>query len=392
MRTLLLVLLSAPACLCNPNSDARLILTADFVMSCNNWTVQPPAGTCTTVRHPWLWKVDLTSGAAGTDIASKASAALYTQAGGTVVGMRRSDGALSVYGHINATSASLVELAMPGKVDEPLPLTGSWNNHNGLVPPWLSWALMPTGKLVLLSFERVKQESTGGGAFTLNVTLYVTSMDQSRLHIEPLYTWSNMSGSSPPPPADKTFGDLLTVDETNGLLYTTDYGSFSRGAAIRVFDLTARTFQAALPAPPSGGGGELMCLHFDKNTSTLGAVLYDGTTHLQLISIDAKSGHRTSRLTLPDVPDGLSIGRRANLYEAVCSFSEYKGMLALQLEKLDPAVASERRYANVIEVHVLAIDVRAATAMPPMPIKADLPPPTSGETWRLVLPTLKFSA
>lgn len=379
------------------NSDARLTLVAQYVIACTNWTA--PVGSCTAKRHPFLWKVE--AGKAVKDVASASIAELYMADSTGPIGMRRGDGALITYGLKNwsTSSAALFELS---SASSPLGLKGGWNaSVGGLTPSWQSWAQLPGMPLVLLSYRRLRYNALGPGGSALTESLFETRMacasGRCYLNLSTLYTWSNRTTATsarwPPEPSGQTsplLSSRMAVDEHEGRVYAQAFPY--TGSDISVFDLKTKRF---LPSIESGGV-ELMCLHHDKTTSQLVAIVANKTdsgTQLSLISVDVTTHHQSKILNLPDLPATLSIGRRRKESGAICSVSQTKGQLALQLHKVDPTA---QPWCAVSEVHVLHVDVQKKTASTPERVQImidNLGPVGAGaREWRLVEPTLAYSA
>jgi hypothetical protein len=255
---------------------------------------------------------------------------------------------------------------------------------------------------VLLSFIRIQHQEMGRQSVAVSENLYKTSMvcagGRCQLHVVSLYSWSNQSAPSPPTPRPgHDMGNAPAIDEQHGLLYVQAHPQAS--SPISVFNLNTNTFDAPLPSGGlEGKGAELMCLHYDEMGARLGAIVveHDGTpsfdslTKLSLVSINVTSGSHATVLELPPLPAGLTVGRRAGKYEAMCAYSQAKGMLTLQLHKLDPLALS---FCGVEELHQLRIDVRKGIAEPPTRVKLvdNLGPAGAGRSWRLVSPRLKYS-
>ena len=376
------------------NSDARLTLVAQYAIACPNWTA--PAGSCTAKRHPFLWKVD--EAKAVNDVASASIAELYMADSSGPIGMRRGDGALITYGLKNwsTASANLFELASGSAL--PQSLEGGWNaTLGGLTPSWHSWTQLPGKELVLLSYRRLRYGALGPGGSAYSESLFETRMacasGRCRLNLSTLYTWSNRTTptSQTPPQSGQTsplLSDRIALDEHNNVAYAQAFPY--AGSDISVFDLTSKRFLPSIAA----GGAELMCLHYDKITAQLVAIVANSTgssSRLSMISIDVTTHRQSKLLDLADLPAALSIGRRGKESGAMCTVSQAKGQLVLQLHKVDPTAQA---WCAVSEVHVMHVDVRKKMASAPERVQIidNLGPAGAGREWRLVEPTLTYSA
>lgn len=356
---------------------SRLVLTAEYMLACKDWPGKIPSPNCTRLQHPFLWGVDTATGKAESDPASAAVASLSMLHYGPIGVPGSVDGTLLAYVHINQTMGAFVHLGPKGVAA--LDYNWPWRDW---FPERLMWSQPSSGPLALLEWTNFRSCGAGPGAPPwCNITreLFSTAITGPAATPTLLWRYSNNSEPTPPPPADQDLGYFMALDAEAQKLYSQP----SPAAAISVFDLTAKSFDAPLPGAPAG---ELICLHHDAaRAGSLGALVAHGSG-LSLVSIDVASGASTTRLSM-DVPTGLQPVLEPGA-APMCSWSPSSGSLALLLGRVDPS--SPRGIQNT-ELFVLEVDTRSARAAPPTKIALDDPAPAPGQTWRLVAPFLKHT-
>ena len=194
--------------------------------------------------------------------------------------------------------------------------------------------------------------------------------------------WSNRSSAGSSGVPTLQLGDEHAIDTDAGILYA----QFNAGSLAR-FDLSTASFLPALPVK-----SELNCLHHDKQTRRLNALIADGkgAGGMSLVSVDPSSGALSApRLAIPPPPPGLAPLQLQEWDGPKCTYSLTTGEMLRLLAKLEDGAAHP--YLSLAELYVQHVDTRAPAVSAPALVDAplgDLPAGAVG--WRFVNPLVSF--
>ena len=187
-------------------------------------------------------------------------------------------------------------------------------------------------------------------------------------------------------PAFYGFGHA--VDASSRLLFTQ-----SQSQPVRVLDLSKNK---SLPALEGTSGTELLCMHFDSASNTLGAIV-NKTTTMELVRVDTASGAISTALSWDSnaFPGALELFRHDDKAASppLCTFDQTSGTLAMLLFERD---ANSLPGFDHKDLFVATLNVRGdpESGYPSKPQKVTMPfrsdKPLGNRTWRALQPTMSF--